>query len=84
MKLATYVVYAQRELPGGLITRVTKAIEEEMPVDAMVEFCNIIGVSPQLLDRPELMGTKGWNVVIVHVTRSKFRTAVSMFNRDPF
>lgn len=51
--------------------------------DALVEFCNILGVSLRMLDHPEMMGTDGWDVYVHNVGQDEFLAAVQMYNLDP-
>jgi len=84
MKLTRYLVSAHRELPGGLVTNVTKAIQEETESDALIEFCNILGISAAtVMNHPERMGTGYWCVTVRRATRSRFLAAVKTYNLPP-
>ena len=83
MALQKYLVRARRRLQSEVTTRITKAIEEESPTDALIEFCNLLGISPQMLDNPDRMGGECWDVFICTVSDRIYADARQRYNRDP-
>lgn len=83
MRMVPYVVYARRILPNGTMTQLTKAIREESPSDALIEFCNILGLPTNVLDQPRGLGTGDWDIVLCSVSAAKFAAIVEQFNKDP-
>lgn len=83
MKLGKFLVCARRTLKNGTVTTVTKAIEEETAGAAMLEFCNILGISPDTLNHPDRMGSGRWEIFFWNVCAKSFYRSVAQFNCDP-
>lgn len=78
--MARFLIHATRTATNSSLS---KAIEEDDDVGAIIEFCNWLGVQPAW-DGETIMGSRGWVLWVTVITsKAHWSAAVARYNRRP-